>query len=166
MFQLKPITLQAVPKALERAERYRYLNEPVEAESICLDVLKIDAENEQAKKTLLLALTDQFEARLTDAFEEAKEVALLLSDEYSRQYYLGVIYERRAKTHFRRGRQGAGHVAYEWFRKAMECYEKAEQNRPADNDEAILRWNACARILKRHESICPRPQEDAEQMLE
>ena len=30
----------------------------------------------------------------------------------------------------------------------MHCYANAENVRPADNDDAILRWNACARIIQ------------------
>lgn len=29
----------------------------------------------------------------------------------------------------------------------MDHYEKAESIRPAGNDDALLRWNACARII-------------------
>jgi len=41
----------------------------------------------------------------------------------------------------------------EWFRDAMTWYEKAEKMRPAGNDEAILRWNTCVRMLGRHERV-------------
>ena len=37
----------------------------------------------------------------------------------------------------------------------MEWYEKAESLRPPGNDEAILRWNTCARILARHPEVAP-----------
>jgi len=33
----------------------------------------------------------------------------------------------------------------------MRWYERAEGMRPSGNDEAILRWNTCARLLGRHE---------------
>jgi hypothetical protein len=52
-------------------------------------------------------------------------------------------------------------VAYHWFREAMEWYEKAEASRPAGNDEAILRWNTCARILSRDGHVRPRLEEPA-----
>src|SRR6266478_1971661 len=60
MPELKSLSREAVPAALEKAMRYRLLNEPAEAESICLDVLKTDPENQEAIITLLLALTDRF----------------------------------------------------------------------------------------------------------
>ena len=59
-FTLKPMSAAAIPSAIAKAERYRLLNEPGEAESICLDVLQIDPHNEDARIMLLLALTDQF----------------------------------------------------------------------------------------------------------
>ena len=37
-----------MPAALEKALRYRLLNEPVEAESICRDVLEVDPDNQAA----------------------------------------------------------------------------------------------------------------------
>ncbi len=59
-FELKPISQGGIAEALEKAERYRLLNEPSLAESICLDVLHIDPDNQPALIMLLLALTDQF----------------------------------------------------------------------------------------------------------
>src|SRR5262245_54777237 len=60
MFDLKALSSEAVPRALAKAERYRLLNEPGEAESICLDALVADPDNQEAIAILLLALTDQF----------------------------------------------------------------------------------------------------------
>ena len=60
MFDLKPISKDSIPTALQRADRYRLINDPSSAESICLDVLEIDPENQQALVTLVLAITDQF----------------------------------------------------------------------------------------------------------
>jgi hypothetical protein len=33
------------------------------------------------------------------------------------------------------------------FEEAMSCFAEAEKIRPAKNDDAILRWNRCVRIL-------------------
>ena len=60
MFELKTLSKSAVPAALAQAERYRLLNEPAEAESICLDVLRVEPDNQDALVTLVLSLTDQF----------------------------------------------------------------------------------------------------------
>src|SRR5947209_7539003 len=103
MFELKPLSKEAIPRALEKAQRYRLLNEPVEAQSICLDVLRIDPENESALVCLLLALTDQFDEEIQDAVVQAREVLPRLRDGYSRAYYAGIICERRAKAQLKHG---------------------------------------------------------------
>lgn len=166
MFEIKPISKDAVPAALDRAERYRLLNEPVEAESICLDVLEVDPEHQRALVILLLALTDQFETRLNPAFSEAEKLLPRLQDEYSRRYYQGVMCERRAKALSHRGGPGGRFAAHEWFTHAMEHYEQAQALRPPNNDESILRWNTCARILMRHPELEPGHKETVEHMLE
>ena len=48
MFDLKPLSKDAIESALAKAERHRFLNEPDEAESICLDVLEVDPDNQPA----------------------------------------------------------------------------------------------------------------------
>jgi hypothetical protein len=166
MFELKPISEKATQAALDRVERYRLLNEPMEAESICLDVLTVDPDNQRAQVLLLLSLTDQFPARLGTALPDALAMLDKLRDEYSRVYYRGVICERKAKTHLERGGPGDGEAAWEWFREAMAHYEHAERLRPANNDEAILRWNTCARTLNRHPELEPARGRQVEHMLE
>ena len=162
-FELKPISREAIPEALEKVERYRLLNEPAQAESICLDVLRIDPENQQALIMLLLALTDQFDAGLM--VNKAREVLPRLQGDYERAYYEGIIWERLAHSQLRRGSPNASFAAYESFRNAMRLYEKAEALRPAGNDDAILRWNTCARILMRNQNLRPRPDEAPEPVL-
>jgi tetratricopeptide (TPR) repeat protein len=166
MFELKPLSKETIARALEKAERYRLLNEPADAESICLDVLRVDPENQQALVMLLLALTDQFAEGLAGAFSEARSVLPRLRDEYARTYYAGIIHERRAKSQLRLGGPGSGYVAYDAFHEAMGWFEKAERLRPPGNDDALLRWNACARILQRNPHVTESPQERFEQPLE
>ena len=60
MPELKAISKEAVAAALEKAERYRLLNEPRESESICRDALRTSPGHQHALITLLLSLTDQF----------------------------------------------------------------------------------------------------------
>ena len=60
MLEPKPISKDSIPKALERAEHYRLLNEPWQAESICRDILIVEPDNHDAVLNLLLAITDQF----------------------------------------------------------------------------------------------------------
>jgi hypothetical protein len=150
MFELKHITREAIPGALARIERYRLLNEPEEAESICLDVLAIDPDNQAALIMLLLALTDQFRGGRPDCFDEAQAVLPRLHGEYERLYYAGITWERRGTARLERGGVGSAQVVFPWLRKAMEYYEKAEAIRPPGNDDAILRWNTCARLCVRH----------------
>ena len=165
MFELKRLSEEAIPAALEKAQRYRTLNEPLEAESICLDVLEIDPEDQEALVTLLLALTDQFADRLHGTFDHARGLLERLPDPYSRAYYEGIVLERRAKAAMRQSGPGSGYIAYECFREAMACFERAEALRPHGNDDAILRWITCARYLNRHSDQRPPPVEP-EQMLE
>jgi tetratricopeptide (TPR) repeat protein len=165
MLEPKPVTREGVPRALEKAERYRLLNEPVEAESICLDVLTVDAQNQQALVILLLALTDQFDEGTAEAVHRARQVLPRLRDEYERAYYAGIICERRAKAQLKHGGLGAGGAAYGAFQEAMAWFEKAEAIRPAGNDDAVLRWNTCARILARHD-LRPAPVDWSEPPLE
>lgn len=166
MFELKRLSLDAVPAALEKAHRYRLLNEPMEAESICRDVLAVDPENQAALVTLLLALSDQFEERLAAAHEAARQALAGLSDEYARHYYGGILAERRGKVQLKRGGQHADSGVYSWLRQAMGLYERAAEVRPPGNDDAILRWNACARVLMDHPSLAPAGEERFQAWLE
>ncbi|MGH9230863.1 MAG: hypothetical protein ACRD07_19410 [Acidimicrobiales bacterium] len=162
-FDLKPISIGSVPKALEKAERYRLLNEPEQAESICLDVLDADPTNQRALVTLILALTDQFgTVGASRSAQRAGSELARLGDEYQRNYYGGIIRERQAWAYLRRGMARAS--AYDAFREAMDRFEKAAALRPDGDDEALLRWNACVRAI-RGANLQPRPEEP-EQLLE
>ena len=159
-FNLKPMSRDAVPAALAKAERYRLLNEPGEAESICLDILQVDPQNEDALIMMLLALTDQFpHDSSSKTAARANELAASLGTPYDRAYYAGIVRERRAKAILQRDRFGAATVAVEWLREAMTFYERAEAVRPAHNDDSLLRWNACARLLME----LPTPPSDVEE---
>ncbi len=166
MFQLKPISKDAVPAALEKAERYRLLNEPGGAESICLDVLGVEPDNQDALIMLLLAITDQFDEDTSAKVRRAREVLPRLRDGYKRAYYAGVIEERHAKALLRRGMLRSGEAAYALLREAMRWYEEAEQSRPVGDDEAILRWNTCARLLAANHHLRPGEQEEYEPSFE
>ena len=151
--ELKPITREGIPAALQKAERYRLLNDSSAAESICLDVLEIDPDNQEAIVSLLLSITDQFAEEMGEGVRRAREILPRITDAYERTYYAGIICERRARAQLHRGSLGSAEVASEGFREAMSWYEKAEPMRPKGNDEAILRWNTCARMLGRHERV-------------
>lgn len=154
-YELKPLHHEAVPAALEKAETYRFLNKPREAESICRDILRVEPSNQRALITMLLALTDQFSRDLAGKFGEAQEVVARLEGEYERTYYSGILCERRAKAQHARNVPRSGEASYAWLRRAMDWYEKAEELAPTDNDDPRLRWNACVRLIRDHEDIEP-----------
>jgi hypothetical protein len=163
-FELKVLSPSALPRALEKAVRYRLLNEPSEAESICLDMLEVDPHHQEALTTLVLALTDQFDE--DHAFvARARETVHRLSDEYERQYYTGLIHERRAKALLRKRAPLSGPRAYEWLCEAMTYYERAWAIRPANNDDAVLRWNACARLIMSNARLAPAPNDPHEPLM-
>ena len=155
----KPISRESIPAALQKAERYRLINDPSSAESICLDVLAVDPENQQGLVTLVLAITDQFAEAPTEGVRRAREVLPRLRDEYQRAYYGGIVCERCAKAQLRSGAPRAGEMAYRWLAEAMSWYERAESQRPAGHDEAILRWNTCTRLIARHPHLRPGAEE-------
>jgi hypothetical protein len=154
-FQLKTLSPEAVPHVLSKAERYRLLNEPGEAESICRDALAIERDNQAALTTLVLALTDQFDADTPTSVSEAWHTVERITNDYDRAYYSGLIHERRAKAHLRRGSPGSGPLVYDWLREAMSWYDRAEAIRPPGNDDAILRWNTCARLIMGDRKLAP-----------
>jgi tetratricopeptide (TPR) repeat protein len=166
MFELRPLSKEAVGEALEKAERYRLLNEPSLAESICLDILNVEPENQRALTTLLLSLTDQFPNRLSEAFREALDTLPRLEGEYARVYYEGLIWERRAEALHNRDAPGAAHQAYDEFRRALELYGRAIDLHPEGNEEAILRWNTCVRILERDPQLHEGPGDTFRPLLE
>ena len=163
-FELKILSDEAIPAALEKAERYRLLNEPAEAESICLDVLKVAPNNQEALIALLLAITDRFQKGYGVSDTEARELVERLTGEYERAYYSGILAERRAKLKLAQGTHGAL-WAYGLLREAMSCYEAAEAIRPPGNDDAVLRWNTCARMIERNRLVAPE-EERVDLMLE
>ena len=148
--KLKSISPAGVPAALAKAERYRLLNEPGEAESICRDVLALEPDNQMALRLLGLTLTDQFNGTGSDRYGEAARVFESLADPYERLYYGGILHERRAKAQLKGG--SFPHTLLVLFEEAMQCFAEAEKIRPSGNDDAILRWNRCVRILQSRNS--------------
>lgn len=144
--ELKPISREGIQAAIAKVELYRNLNEPGEAESICRDVLAVDPDNQTALRLLGLAITDQFKGNASDRYAEAETAFRNLTDQYEQLYYLGILHEREAKAQLNAGRMA--HTVLPGFEEAMRCFERAEAIRPANNDDAILRWNRCVRILQ------------------
>jgi len=164
MFSLKPISHESVAGALSKAERYRLLNEPGEAESICRDILEIEPENQQALISLLLSMTDQI-AHDTGSFAEALAIAHRLASPYDRAYYAAIAWERRARNRYSAGGHSARRYAYDWLVNALNLFEEAERLRPPGNDDAVLRWNTCVRYLARHPEIAPAGDETPEPIV-
>ena len=165
MFDLERISKEAIPGALEKAERYRLLNEPLIAESICLDILEVDPENQRALVMLILALSDQFAHSAPAELARARNLLRKLTDEYEQAYYAGILAERRATALLDQGGARRGDVAYELYREAMDHYEQARKLAP-DTVDPILRRNTCARLIKRNPHVRPAPEETGEVMLE
>jgi hypothetical protein len=158
MFPLKPLSMEAIPAALAKAMRYRLINEPWQAESICRDIVAVDAANQEALVTLILALTDQFDQGIKA--QEALDLIPKLEGEYDRLYYSGIVHERHAIALWRHSDFRSGHVVYPLLLHAMEWYEKAEALRPSGNDDSLLRWNTCARFLRRIPQLTPSHERD------
>ncbi len=147
MFELKRLSPSAVPSALAKAERYRLLNEPEQAQSICEDILRIEPGNRAALVMLILALTDLLPRHDTAPVSRMFELAAQLPSDYERLYYQGLIAERRGRALLHRSSPGRTRPAGDLLRQAMDAFERAEQIKPPDNDDALLRWNAIARLL-------------------
>jgi tetratricopeptide (TPR) repeat protein len=145
-YKLKSISKAGSPEAASKAERYRFLNEPEESESICRDILALDPSNQQALRLLGLAITDQFIGVGTDRYRDAKEAFEKLTDRYERLYHTGLLYERRAKAQIQAGQPP--HTLLPLLEQALACYAEAEAIHPPENDDAILRWNRCVRLLE------------------
>jgi len=166
MYELKPISRDAIPRAVQKAERYRLLNQSWAAESICLDILEIDPENQQVLVILVLALTDLGSGVAAAGIQRAKEYLARITDEYQRAYYSGIVAERRGQSLLTQGGMGSGGMAIVSLKDAMQWYEKAEAIRPAGNDDSILRWNTCARLLSGHSHLDVASEEAYEPSLE
>ena len=146
--KLKTISKSGIAEALSKVELYRYLNEPEEAESICRDILAVEPDHQLALRLLGLAITDQFAGPATDRFAEAERIFQSLTSPYERLYYTGLLQERRVKAQLLAGRHA--HTLLPLLEQALQCFAEAEKIRPPSNDDAILRWNRCARLLQSH----------------
>ena len=158
MFSFKPISKEAIPRALKKAEHYRLLNDPWHAESICLDILEVDPGHQESIYVLIMALTDQFHGQYPPALARVREWTKKLEEPYYQFYCSGLIYERQAIASLRRAAPRANYIAHNHLIEAMKWYEKAEEVRSDANDDALLRWNACVRLIEKHQ-IKPAPEE-------
>ncbi len=166
MRELKRITTKGVAAALQKAHRYRVLNDSAAAESICLDVLAVEPQNAEAIVMHVLAITDQFDAGHAEDLKRAEAAVARLGDAYKGAYYRGIICERWAKAILKRAVPRGEEMAFDFIDRAFGHYADAERMREAGNDEAILRWNACVRLLAANPRVRPRVAEAYEPALE
>lgn len=147
MIELKKLGREAIPAAIEKAKQYRLINEPGAAESICLDILEVDPDNQETLVVIILAMTDRLTREYSVGDEKITTYLGKLRDEFQKAYYTGIVYERRAKAIL--GKKAVGNEAsvYELLSQAMEWFERAENLSSDQNDNALLRWNSCARII-------------------
>ncbi len=151
MYALKRLHPDSIEQALVKADHYRELNQPEEAESICRDVLAVSANHPGALKLLGLALTDQFPTAWTRVFDEALTIFEKLGSEYERVYYAGIAYERCAKAQLENGQ---AHNAMVSFETALDYYGRAGELAPPEaSADPVLRWNRCVRMLSFHPEL-------------
>ena len=105
------------------------------------------------------------EVRVHATIRASAEILPRLREEYERTYYAGIICERRAKAQLAQGAPGCGANAFDGLREAMNWYEKAEAVRAPGNDDALLRWNACARFIMHDRHLVPMTDERGEPLF-
>lgn len=155
---LHNIHVNSIELALDKARQYRSLQEPEMAESICLDILNVDADNQQALVLYILALSDQLHHPDKQAQIKIIQQAIeKLDSEYRRHYYAGLLNERQAR--FLLSQPMSRSFAYEYFIEALQYYQQAEPLQPENNDEAILRWNSCIRTVQKEKLQARRDNE-------
>lgn len=145
---LHAINVNSVELALDKARQYRSLLEPEMAESICLDILNINQDNQQALVIYILALSDQLHhPDKQSQIKVIQSVIEKLDSEYQRHYYTGLLNERQAR--FLLSQPMSRSFAYDYFIEAFKHYELAKPLGPENNDEAILRSNSCIRTIQK-----------------
>lgn len=159
--QLKSLPPGETRTALALAQRCRDVAEPEEAESICLDVLASEPDDQDALVLLLLARTDLLDQGHPGGVELAREPLARITDDYTRAYYAGIICERQGRHLLRARGRHSSVVAWDWFRYAMDHFEEASRLSP-DRVEAVLRFNTCVRLVERNQHCLP----DAEELPE
>ena len=160
MFELKKLHKDAIPAAIEKAKQYRLLNEPSAAQSICLDILEVDPDHQEALVILVLSMTDRLTRDYSIGDSQIQTYLQRITNEHERAYYTGIMFERRAKALLNKNSTGSEATIFELFRQAMECFEKAEELSTDQNDNAILRWNQCARIIDSNHLAPPERNHD------
>jgi hypothetical protein len=147
--RLKTLGNSAIPAAIEKAKHYRLLNDPFDAESICRDILEIEPDHQEALKVLILAITDTLVGG-SQRVREARGYLERLTSEFDRHYLLGLILERVGKSYLSQTTAESAIAAYDRLSQAMQQFEMAQACHDGDHDDAVLRWNSCARLIEFH----------------
>ena len=113
------------------------------AESICLDVLAIVPDHQQALISLLLARTDQFHSHVH--LKGAQEVLARIKGDYEQAYYAGVIWERLGNARIRHGDPGP----YVRISRSAGCNESLREG-----DELCAAWKRRRHSAMEH--LCAR----------
>ena len=153
--ELKSLSYDSIDSAIEKAKHYRLLNDPENAESICLDILSVDSDHQEALIVLILAITDQFMGG--SRIKEARQYLARVTDDFNQAYFAGLICERAAKSILAKNNPGAREAAFEWLQDAMEHFMKSDSFEH-DDDDPILRWNSCARMINKHQLRAPKEE--------
>jgi hypothetical protein len=81
-----------------------------------------------------------------------------LKGDYERAYYSGIVDERRAEGVLDQRGSHSSYLAHDLLTSAMAHYERAAELRPTGNDDALLRWNTCVRLMNSR-GVQPRPDD-------
>ena len=162
---LKSLTPAAIEGALKLAADSRQGGQPQTCESVCHDVLQVESTNQEALRLLLLSHADRFNEDSSQHEMAARDAQSRLTSEYDRAFYDGYILHRLAQSAIASGSPLAARVVYELLSGAMASYEDAERVRPKGNDDAILLWNACQRLLQSTPHTGPRETQAFETMI-
>ena len=149
-WELKQLRARNLTAAVALAKHYRDLNQPEDAESICRDILEVSPGDDDAWRTLGLALTDQFPASWMTLFDDACAAFAKLSSKYERMYYTALAWERYAKAQLVAGR---ANNAIHAFEQAVRLFDKADEIGMADDPGPILHYNRCVRALTTHPEL-------------
>ena len=142
-YRVKRISTAGIAEAIAKAELYRSLSEPEEAESICRDILTIEPQHQLALR--LLGLPDRSVHRSwVRSYREAEEIFQQLNDRMNGTTTLG---SRTSDARKRSSKPGNCLLTVQALRTGSYLSQRL-RNSPAENDDAILRWNRCVRLLQ------------------
>ena len=162
---LKSLSPAAVDGALRLAADSRKGGQAQTCESVCHDVLQAEPRNQEALRLLLLSHADRFDADSSQHEMGARDAQSRLTSAYDRAFYDGYIMHRLAQAAIASGSPSAARIVYDLLTGAMASYEDAERMRPDGNDDAVLLWNACHRLLQSTPHSGPRETQAFETMV-